>query len=89
MGLQYRCDNQKRHQLLRDAAIALNGIDYLEVLDEDAPQEEERQRTLLVRLLKSDPWDLTADNVQIDGGVRVTGIRVYCCCYLSTSSFLG
>jgi len=76
MGLQYRCDNQKRYQLLRDAAIALNGIDYLEVLDEDAPQEEERQRTLLVRLLKSDPWDLTADNVQIDGGVRVTGIRV-------------
>jgi len=76
MGLQYRCDNQKRHQLLRDAGIALNGIDYLEVLDKDAPQEEERQRTLLVRLLKADPWGLNVGNVQIDGGVRVTGVKV-------------
>ena len=36
----------------------LNGIDYLEVLDHDAPPGSPRQRTLLVRLLKPVPAGL-------------------------------
>ncbi len=76
MGLQYRCENEKRRRLLPDAAIPLNGIDYLEVLDNDAPETTARQRTLLVRMFKPSPWDLSADNVQISGGVRVTAVNV-------------
>ena len=76
MGIQYRCDNQKRSQILRDADIELNGIDYVEVLDQDVPEGSPRQQTLLVRMLKAEPWGLTVDNVRIAGGVRVTSIEV-------------
>jgi len=76
MALRYRCNNTKRSQALRDSAVALNGIDYLEVLDRDAPEGTMPQRTLLVRMLKAAPWGLTAANVRITGGTRVTGIRV-------------
>jgi hypothetical protein len=74
MGIQYHCENEKRRQAV-DNHPSLNGIDYLEVLDRDAPDKETRQRTLLVRCLKPVP-DLTAMNVQIHGGVRVTPVRV-------------
>ena len=76
MTVQYRCRNTKRSQILRDSAVALNGIDFLEVLDRDAPEGTTPQRTLLLRMLKATPWGLTADNVQIVGGVRVTDIKV-------------
>ena len=76
MAVQYRCQNEKRSQALSDSVLVLNGIDFLEVLDEQAPEGTQRQRTLLVRMIKSDPWGLTADNVQIEGGVRIRGIEV-------------
>ncbi len=76
MGARYFCKNRKRSQILRDSAITLNGIDYLEVLDHDAPDGTTPQRTLLVRMLKASPWGLGADNVRIEGGVRVQGIQV-------------
>lgn len=76
MALQFRCKNEKRSQVLRDTSIPLNGIDYLEVLHQDAPEGTTPQRTLLVGMLKSDPWGLSAANVQISGGVRVTDIDV-------------
>lgn len=76
MGMQFRCANVRRAQVLSTAAIPLNGIDFLEVLDQDAPAGSPRQRTLLVRMLKSAPWGLLALNVRIDGGVRITGINV-------------
>lgn len=76
MALQYRCRNTKRSQILRDSPLPLNGIDYLEVLDRDAPEGTASQRTLLVRMLKAAPWGLTATNVKIEGGVRVTEIKV-------------
>ena len=76
MAVQYRCKNTKRSQTLRDSLLPLNGIDYLEVLDKDAPEGTIPQRTLLVRMLKPTPWGLTASNVQIEGGVRVTAIKV-------------
>ena len=77
MATQYFCPNQTRRQLvLEDEAAGLNGIDYLEVLDSDAPEERNRQRTLLVRCLRTVPAGLTKENVQISGGVRVTPVRV-------------
>ncbi len=76
MGTRYYCTNRKRGAILRDAPIPLNGIDYLEVLDQDAPPGTQPQRTLLVRMWKAAPWGLTGSNVRIEGGVRVTGIQV-------------
>ena len=75
MGTQYYCKNQKRRQRVLDHST-LNGIDYLEVLDRQAPSGSPRQRTLLVRCLKSVPSDFTAKNIRIEGGVRVKSISV-------------
>ena len=75
MRLQYRCTNEKRHQSVREHK-GINGIDYLEVLDQDAPDKELRQQTLLVYLFKPVPADLSAINVKIYGGVRVTQVNV-------------
>ncbi|MCO5194775.1 MAG: putative baseplate assembly protein [Anaerolineae bacterium] len=82
MANRYVCDNQRRAQIIRNnAAIVVNGIDFLEVLDSEAPDgippnDDMRQRTLLVRLLRPVPAGLTADNTRIDGGVRITPVGV-------------
>jgi hypothetical protein len=74
VGTQYRCQNQRRQALLRDHS-SLNWIDYLEVLDQETPPGSPRQRTLLVRCFEDLP-PLTRDNVRIEGGVRVSPVRV-------------
>ena len=77
MAEQYFCENQRRADIIRnDAAITINGIDYLEVLDSESPEEALRQFTLLVRLLRPVPAPLTPGNVRISGGVRVTPVGV-------------
>lgn len=82
------CGTERRRQRVAEAAIdtgggiLLNGIDYLEVVDRDAPSEELRQRLLTLVFLRDDgviaagvPL-LDADNFRLDGGTRITGIRV-------------
>jgi hypothetical protein len=74
MTAQYVCTTLKR----RDAVLEnghLNGIDFLEVLDSDAPVGTPPQQTLLVHLLQSASGLGTA-NAAISGGVRITGIEV-------------
>jgi hypothetical protein len=77
MGTQFRCRLERRQQAVRDHAT-LNGIEYLEVLDLDAPPGSPRQRTLLVQLIK--PLDgavvFASANVEIRGGVRIRPIEV-------------
>jgi hypothetical protein len=68
------CDERRRAAV--DAHATLNGIDWLEVLDLDAPPGSPRQQTLLVRLLKPVPAGLSRDNVRIAGGERIRRIRV-------------
>lgn len=75
MVIQYRCQNEKRRQLVKDDAT-LNGIDFLEVIDREAPSGSPRQQTLLVHLLKPVPASFTRDNVKITGGVRITSVQV-------------
>ena len=58
------------------AHAVLNGIDYLEVLDTDAPDGLLRQRTLLLRLLKPVVETLSKDNLRIEGGERVRNISI-------------
>lgn len=70
----YTCCNARRAGLVRDHAV-LNGIEFLEVLDEDAPAGSPRQRTLLVRCYKP-VSGLDADNVRIEGGTRIRPVSV-------------
>ena len=62
------CDALRRNAVA--AHPTLNGIDYLEVLDNDAPAGSPRQRTLFLRLLKPVPAGFAAEQVRIEGGER-------------------
>ena len=53
------CDELRRNAVA--AHPTLNGIDYLEVLDNEAPAGSPRQRTLFLRLLKPVPASFTAE----------------------------
>jgi len=69
----YACCNEHRRAAVLGNP-ALNGIDYLEVLDQEAPAGSPRQQTLLVHCLKPVPTSLTPANVYIVGGESITGI---------------
>lgn len=68
------CDEQRRAAV--DAHPVLNGIDWLEVADSDAPEEFLRQRILAVRFLKPVPGSFSTSNVTIEGGERIRNVRV-------------
>ena len=79
------CDDKRKAAVLGNPA--LNGIDYLEVLDSGAPPGVPRQQTLLVHCLNplssamtfspnpSGPSSATT-NVLIEGGESITNIAV-------------
>ena len=68
------CDALRRTAVLTSG---LNGIDFLEVLDQEAPIEADRQRFLMVHFLKGlSSLALAPDNVRIEGGERVQDIEV-------------
>lgn len=71
----YRCCDERRRAAVA-AHPTLGGIDWLEVVDRDAPAGSPRQRTLLVRLLKPVPPGFGREQVRITGGERVRDIRV-------------
>jgi len=72
--MNYVCCDELRREAVKEHS-SLNGIDYLEVVDRDAPTEEERQRSLRVHFLKQPaPSGLKLVNVKIDGGERITDI---------------
>ena len=71
----YTCCDENRRAAV-DAHPTLNGIDWLEVLDRDAPPDSPRQQTLMLRLLKPVPAGLTPSSVRIDGGERIRRVGV-------------
>jgi hypothetical protein len=73
----YACCDERRRLAVEGSP--LNGIDYLEVLDRDAPTPADRQRTLLVRFVNAPAPALSPVNLQLDGGERIVGIRVTGC----------
>lgn len=75
MSAIYTCCEENRRAAV-ELHPTLNGIDYLEVLDLDAPAGSPRQRTLMLRLLKPVPAGLTIDNVRIDGGERIRRVGI-------------
>ena len=87
-GALQHCGTGRRRQRVADSnidtggGVLLNGIDYLEVIDRDAPSEALRQRLLDVTFIRPDGAVagnaalLGPDNFRIEGGSRVRNIRV-------------
>ena len=71
----YSCCDQNRRRLVL-ASAALNGIDWIDVVDLEAPTPALRQRQLRVSFVKSPaPAGITPANIAIGGGERITGIK--------------
>jgi hypothetical protein len=75
------CDLNRKAAVLGNPT--LNGIDYLEVLDHEAPADSPRQQTLFVHLLNTAPTDVTPSNILITGGESITGITAVWVCVAS------
>lgn len=71
------CDPRRRERVLAAITdgVAVNGIDFIEVLDQESPADTSRQTTLLLRFLDAAPT-LTLDNIQLSGGERITNIEI-------------
>ncbi|OQA42903.1 MAG: Baseplate J-like protein [Chloroflexi bacterium ADurb.Bin325] len=79
MATQYRCLDNGRRALARDTLVdgkpVVNGIDALEVLDQEEPDLALRQRTLVVLFFHAIP-ELDRGRVRIEGGVRIAPVNV-------------
>ena len=72
--LYFCCDEQRRDAV---RGSALNGIDYLEVVDHDAAVEADRQRFLRIHFLNNIAANsLAAANLSIRGGERIRPIVI-------------
>ena len=72
--IYFCCDQLRRNQLV---GSALNGIDYLEVLDHEIELTDptHRQKKLVVHFINDvAPNSLNVKNLQIEGGERIRGI---------------
>ncbi|WP_117190422.1 putative baseplate assembly protein [Rhizobium terrae] len=87
MIIRQHCGSEARRQKVlasnkQIGGLLINGIDFLEVLDDDTPVPELRQRLIDVSFLRPDGLTengqlaLTPGNFVIEGGVRIRGIRV-------------
>jgi hypothetical protein len=74
--IYFCCDERRRNEVRGGNDI--NGIDFLEVVDRDAPSDDLRQRLLRVHLLNVPQEDasIAADNIRIEGGERIRNIEV-------------
>ncbi len=73
--IYFCCDERRRSAILSHPNF--NGIDFLEVLDDPALPNNQRQRTLFVHFLKPlAPNALKQDNVRIEGGERIREVAV-------------
>lgn len=70
----FRCCDDLRVETVR-AQTKYNGIEWLEVMDHDAPTDAERQRILRVHFVNAPaPAGIKKENVVIEGGERVRNI---------------
>ena len=67
------CDENRRNAVV---GSALNGIDYLEVLDDPSQPDADRQRTLHVYFINNIAAAFSADNIRIEGGERIRDVNV-------------
>lgn len=75
--MKYLCCEERRRNAVKGAPSAINGIEFLEVVDRAGDSPEVRQRTLKVHFIKPlAPGGLQINNILIEGGERVRDIRV-------------
>jgi Baseplate J-like protein len=73
----FQCSSERRRSVLRDnPGSGLNGIDYLEVRDDDAMADADRQRLLTLHFVNPVPFTLTEADLIISGGERVREIAI-------------
>lgn len=74
--MRFLCCEERRRNAVRDSA-GINGIDFLEVLDDPNDPVDQRERTLLVHFIKPlAPGELSETNIRIEGGERIRNIQV-------------
>ena len=74
--LYFCCDDERRRTAVRNHS-SINGIDFLEVVDEPQAAVVDQQRKLLVHFIKNvTPGAITEKNVRIEGGERIRNITV-------------
>ena len=74
--MRYSCCDELRRQAVRNHPI-LNGIDFLEVIDQTAPTEADRQRKFELYFVKPlGTLTLAAGSIRIEGGERITTFHV-------------
>ncbi len=75
--IHHSCDPRRRERVLTriGEGMAINGIDFLEVLDREAPADTLPQRTLLLRFLDTAPA-LVLDNFELSGGERIADVTL-------------
>jgi hypothetical protein len=74
--LYFCCDDERRRTAVRNHS-SINGIDFLEVVDDPQDAVVDQQRKLLVHFIKSvSPGAITEKNVRIEGGERIRNITV-------------
>jgi Baseplate J-like protein len=71
------CEDERRRNAVKELTSPVNGIDFLEVDDDQADPPSARQRFLFVHFVKGlNPGQLKINNVLIEGGERVKDIEV-------------
>ena len=84
--IYFCCDDDRRRNVVK-AHPVLNGVDFVEVLDNHADPFDQRQRTLFVHFIEKETpqgqaalatllAQLKIENVRIDGGERIRDIAV-------------
>jgi hypothetical protein len=72
----YSCCTPTRRTII-SGQTAYNGIDFLDVVDDPSMPNDQRQRSLRVHFVNPlTPGQLTAANVRITGGERITNVKV-------------
>lgn len=71
----YFCCSKLRRSKLKDHPT-LNGIDFLEVLDDPTLPDEQRQRTLFVHFVNPLRAPLSGVNLRLEGGERIRNVKV-------------
>lgn len=73
--MYYFCCDENRRDAVIDSSV--NGIDFIEVIDDPSLPNEQRQRTLLLYFVKPlGALVLSANNIEIHGGERIRDIHV-------------
>lgn len=73
--MNYFCCTERRRSVI-SGHPTLNGIDFLEVLDDPGMPDDQRQRTLFIHFVNPVSVTLSATNILIDGGERIKGIAI-------------